>query len=45
MQIAGIKKNDAEKIIKTTATRSFVPEPLRVAHLIARGVGENAKKN
>jgi hypothetical protein len=45
MQIAGVKKNDAEKIIKTTATRSFVPEPLRVAHLIARGVGENAKKN
>jgi endonuclease V-like protein UPF0215 family len=43
MQMAGVKKNDAEKIIKTTATRSFLPEPLRVAHLIARGVGENVK--
>ncbi len=41
MQIAGVKRADAEKIVKVTATRSFVPEPLRVAHLIARGVGEN----
>jgi hypothetical protein len=44
MQIAGVKKNDAEKIVKTTATRSFVPEPLRVAHLIARGVGEKCRE-
>ncbi len=46
MQIAGIKKADAEQVVRLTATRSFVPEPLRVAHLIARGItyGESTKK-
>jgi len=46
IQIAGIKRTDAEQIVKLTATRSFVPEPLRVAHLIARGItyGEGAKE-
>lgn len=45
IQIAGIKRADAEQIVKLTATRSFVPEPLRVAHLIARGItyGESEK--
>jgi len=38
MQIAGISKEDAEKIIKETSTRSNVPEPLRVAHIIASGL-------
>lgn len=36
-QCYGIKKDDAEKIIKTTSTMSLIPEPLRVAHLIANG--------
>ena len=36
-QCSGIKKEDAEEIIKTTATMSLIPEPLRVAHLIATG--------
>jgi endonuclease V-like protein UPF0215 family len=35
MQIAGISKEDAEKIVRGTSTRSNVPEPLRVAHIIA----------
>ncbi len=35
--IAGIQEEDAEKIIRLTSTRSSVPEPLRVAHLIASG--------
>jgi len=38
IQIAGISKKDAEKIIVKSATRSRIPEPLRVAHLIASGI-------
>ncbi len=37
-QCAGLKKEDAEKIIKTTATIGLIPEPLRAAHLIATGI-------
>jgi endonuclease V-like protein UPF0215 family len=37
METAGIHEEDAEKIIRLTSTRSSVPEPLRVAHLIASG--------
>jgi len=36
-QCYGIEKNDAEEIIKKTSTMSLIPEPLRVAHLIATG--------
>lgn len=36
-QIYGINKKDAEEIIKKTSIHSIVPEPLRVAHLIATG--------
>lgn len=37
LQSYGIKKEDVEEIIKTTSTMSLIPEPLRVAHLIANG--------
>jgi endonuclease V-like protein UPF0215 family len=37
-ELAGISLCDAEKIIKLTSTRSSLPEPLRVAHLIASGI-------
>lgn len=36
-QCYGISKDDAERIIKETSTMSLIPEPLRVAHLIATG--------
>ena len=36
-QSYGITKGDAEKMIKETSTMSLIPEPLRVAHLIATG--------
>jgi endonuclease V-like protein UPF0215 family len=36
-QCYGISKDDASKIIKETSTMSLIPEPLRVAHLIATG--------
>ena len=38
LELAGISLSDAKKIIKLTSTRSCLPEPLRVAHLIASGV-------
>ncbi len=36
--LAGISKQDAERIVNTTSTRANFPEPLRVAHLIASGI-------
>jgi len=38
MQIAGLERRDAEKIVRITSTRSNIPEPLRVAHIIASGL-------
>jgi len=38
VQIAGILKEDAKKILQLTSTRSNVPEALRVAHLVASGI-------
>jgi endonuclease V-like protein UPF0215 family len=37
-QFSGLKKEQAEEIILLTCTRSLIPEPLRVAHLIASGL-------
>ncbi|MBU7004773.1 MAG: DUF99 family protein [Theionarchaea archaeon] len=34
----GIKESDARSIIEITSTRSLLPEPIRVAHIIASGV-------
>lgn len=45
MQIAGISRDDAEKIVKESSTRSNVPEPLRVAHIIASGLTKQRLKN
>lgn len=39
MQTAGVSKEDAQKILRLTSTRSNIPEALRVAHLIASGIG------
>lgn len=36
-QAAGIDDNNAKRIIVLSCTRSLIPEPLRVAHLIASG--------
>lgn len=38
MQISGLEKEDALEIVKISTTRSAIPEPLRVAHIIAAGV-------
>jgi len=34
-QFKGLKQTEVESIIKLSCTRSLIPEPLRVAHLIA----------
>jgi endonuclease V-like protein UPF0215 family len=46
MQFSGIKEEDAREIVKLSATRSLIPEPIRVAHLIAQGIvlGESKGK-
>lgn len=38
MQVTGMEMDVAKRIVKSTATRSSVPEALRVAHLIASGL-------
>lgn len=37
-QVAGISQKDAAEIIHVSCTRANMPEPLRVAHLIASGI-------
>jgi len=37
-QISGIAPSKASEIIRVTTTHSLIPEPLRVAHLIASGI-------
>ena len=44
MHIAGILREDAEKVMKKTSTRSLIPEALRVAHIIASGLTRSGEK-
>ena len=37
-QVAGIKEKKAKDIIKVSATHAIIPEPLRIAHIIASGI-------
>jgi uncharacterized protein len=38
VELAGITLEDAKKIIALTSTRSCLPEPLRVAHIVASNI-------
>ncbi len=38
VEAVGISEERAEEVLKLTATRSRLPEPLRVAHLVASGI-------
>jgi endonuclease V-like protein UPF0215 family len=38
IQIAGIELEDAQEIVRLSATRSLIPEPIRAAHLIGQGI-------
>ncbi len=37
-QFFGLKKEEAEEILKITCTHSYIPEPIRAAHLIGQGL-------
>jgi hypothetical protein len=45
VQLAGLAIEEARALVAVTATRSFVPEPIRAAHLIAGGLvrGESGR--
>lgn len=43
-QIAGISAAKAAEIIRVTSTHSLIPEPIRVAHLIAGGIVKGESK-
>lgn len=38
VQLTGISLEDAEKILSLTCTHSFIPEPVRVSHLIGHAL-------
>lgn len=38
LQAVGMTKEDAKKVVKTVSTRSSIPEPLRIAHLVATAI-------
>ncbi|MDD3754031.1 MAG: DUF99 family protein [Methanobacterium sp.] len=44
MQTSGISKEDAQKIVILSTTRSAIPEPIRVAHIIAAGITTGESK-
>jgi len=38
VQLKGLTKEKAKEVLKISCTRSLLPEPIRVAHLIASGI-------
>lgn len=42
-QFAGISKKESEEIISLSTTRGNIPEPLRVAHIIASGLSGESR--
>jgi endonuclease V-like protein UPF0215 family len=38
VEAVGIAEEKAVEVLRLTATRSRIPEPLRVAHLVASGI-------
>ncbi|MCD6381947.1 MAG: DUF99 family protein [Candidatus Aenigmarchaeota archaeon] len=42
-QKAGISKKEAEEIISLSSTRANIPEPIRLAHIIATGLSGESK--
>lgn len=45
-QFAGISLEEAKEILRISCTRSFIPEPIRISHIIASGIvdGESRGK-
>ena len=44
VQLAGIDMENASKMLSVVCTRSLIPEPLRLAHLIASGMVKGESK-
>jgi uncharacterized protein len=44
VEVAGISRKNATEILRLSSTRSKIPEPLRVAHLVASGISPNLEK-
>jgi len=44
VQLTGIKLEKAKQIMKIVCTRSLIPEPIRIAHLIASGIVKGESK-
>ena len=44
VQLAGIDLEKARKILKIVCTRSLLPEPLRLAHIMAAGIATGESK-
>jgi len=40
VHVAGISEEDAKRVLRSTSTRSNIPEALRVAHIIASGLSK-----
>ncbi len=40
VHVAGVSEETAKRILRSTSTRSNIPEALRVAHIIASGLGQ-----
>jgi len=40
VHVAGISEEDAKRVLRSTSTRSNIPEALRVAHIIASGLAK-----
>jgi len=43
-QCAGIDSEEAKKLLKMTIKHGLIPEPIRVAHIIAQGIGLGESK-
>ena len=44
VQVSGLSLEQAKQILKITCTHSLLPEPIRVAHLIAAGIVKGESK-
>ena len=44
VQLAGLSLEQARQILKISCTHSYIPEPLRVAHLMAAGIAMGESK-
>ncbi|MEK6868965.1 MAG: DUF99 family protein, partial [Nanoarchaeota archaeon] len=44
IQLTGLSIEKAKEILKITCTRSLIPEPIRISHLIASGITDGESR-